>query len=86
MGVDSAPVSPLEHLVIWDIDVLEVLVLAVALGSHWDVRLAVGTVVQAVVRKRYGERESHATRPEGEHLLKMFSCHLKSEVFLNACM
>ena len=37
----AAPVSPLEHLGIRDVDVLEVLVLAVTLGSNWDMRLAV---------------------------------------------
>ena len=80
MGVDSAPVPPLEHLVIRDIDVLEVLVLAVALGSHWNMRLVVGIVAQSVVRIRQAHREGHATRPEGENLLKMFSCHLELEV------
>ena len=68
VGVDSAPVSPLEHLVRRHVDVLEVLVLAVSLGPHGNVRLAVGFVAQPVVRIRDGHGESHATRPEGDQL------------------
>ena len=48
VGVDAAPVPPLEHLVRRVVDVLEVLVLAVAAGAHRDVRgvlVAVGHVV-----------------------------------------